>query len=122
MKTIHLVLLSASVAGAASAQPVVLERDGSTIALEAYAPNVVRVTLSLDKKEALAAPGYGFVARPDAGGWTRETTADGDVYRSPQLVVTVAANRPGKPLDTQVDIARFFNGSAPPADVTFATP
>jgi alpha-D-xyloside xylohydrolase len=107
---------------AASAQPVALERDGSTIALEAYAPNVVRVTLSLDRKEALAGPGYGFVATPQPGGWTHETSSEGDVYRSPRLVVTVALNNPGKPLDTQVDIARFFNGSAPPSDVTFATP
>ena len=123
MKAINLVLLSAlGVAAAASAQPVVLERDGSTIALEAYAPNVVRVTLSLDREEALRAPGYGFLAKPEAGAWTYEATADGDVYRSPRLVVTVAANKAGKPLDTQVDIARFFEGSAPPADITFATP
>ncbi len=122
MKAMNLMLPLALAAAAASAQPVALERDGSTIALEAYAPNVVRVTLSLDRKEALAGPGYGFVAKPQPGGWTHETSSEGDVYRSPRLVVTVALNNPGKPLDTQVDIARFFNGSAPPADVTFATP
>jgi alpha-D-xyloside xylohydrolase len=117
-------LLAAATAGAtvSSAQPVVLERDGSTVALEAYAPNVVRVTLSLERSEALAPPGYGFVATPQAAGWTHEKTKDADVYRSARLVVTVAVNRPGTPLDTQKDIARFFNGSAPPADVTFATP
>ncbi|MFN8092063.1 MAG: hypothetical protein U0599_07570 [Vicinamibacteria bacterium] len=109
-------------ATAASAQPVVLERDGSTIVLEAYAPNVVRVTLSLERRDALTPPGFGFVAQPEAAGWTRSATADVDVYRSPRLVVTVAVNKPGTPLDTQKDIARFFNGSAPPADVTFATP
>jgi alpha-D-xyloside xylohydrolase len=111
-------------AGAAGAQPgpVVLERDGSTIVLEAYAPNVVRVTLSLDRKEALAAPGYGFVAAPADQGWTHEKTADADVYRSPRMVVTVAVDKPGTPLPTQLDIARFFNGSAPPADIAFRTP
>ena len=109
-------------ATAASAQPVVLERDGSTIVLEAYAPNVVRVTLSLERRDALTPPGFGFVAPPDGGGWTHAATPDVDVYRSPRLVVTVAANEPGTPLDTQKDIARFFNGSAPPADITFATP
>jgi alpha-D-xyloside xylohydrolase len=111
-------------AGAAGAQPtaVVLERDGSTIVLEAYAPNVVRVSLSLDRKEALAGPGYGFVAAPADQGWTHEKTPDADVYRSPRMVVTVAANEPGTPLPTQLDIARFFNGSAPPADIAFRTP
>jgi len=109
-------------AARASAQPVVLERDGSTIVLEAYTPNVVRVTLSLERKEALAPPGFGFVAAPDPAGWSHQATADADVYRSPRLVVMVAVNRPGTPLDTQKDIARFFNGSAPPADITFATP
>jgi alpha-D-xyloside xylohydrolase len=122
VKAINLAVLIVSAAAAASAQPIVLERDGSTIALEPYAPNVVRVTLSLERGEALTPPGFGFVARPAADGWTHERGDDGDVYRSPRLVVTVAVNRPGKPLPTQVDIARFFNGSAPPADITFATP
>jgi alpha-D-xyloside xylohydrolase len=111
-------------AGAAVAQPlpVVLDRDGSTIVLEPYAPNVVRVSLSLDRKEALAGPGYGFLAAPAAEGWTRESDDRGDRYRSARLVVDVAANRPGQPTATEVDIARFFNGSAPPADITFRTP
>jgi alpha-D-xyloside xylohydrolase len=117
-------ILLTSFAAAAGAQPaqVVLERDGSTILLEPYAPNVVRVSLSLDRQEALGAPGYGFVAAPAAQGWMHEAGAEGDVYRSPRLVVTVAVNRPSTPLDTQKDIARFFNGSAPPADITFRTP
>jgi alpha-D-xyloside xylohydrolase len=117
-------LVMALLARAAGAQaaPVVLDRDGSTIVLEAYAPNVVRVTLSLDRKEALAGAGYGFLAGPAEQGWTHETTADADVYRSPRMVVTVAVNKPGTPLPTQVDIARFFNGSVPGADITFRTP
>ena len=72
----------------ATPSPVVLDRDGSTIVLEPYAPNVVRVTLSLDRKEALAAPGYGFVATPAAAGWTHESgRRTGTVYRSARLVV-----------------------------------
>ena len=40
--------------GLANAQQtkVVLDRDGSTIVLEAYAPNIIRVTLSLLKDPA----------------------------------------------------------------------
>ncbi|HKC13610.1 MAG TPA: glycoside hydrolase family 31 protein [Vicinamibacteria bacterium] len=109
------------VAGAEPA-PLVLQRDGSVIVLEPYAPNILRVSLSLDRAEAMATPGYGFVAAPSAEGWTHEQSEEGDVYRSPRLVVVVAGHRPYTPLATQIDIARFFSGSAPPADITIRTP
>jgi alpha-D-xyloside xylohydrolase len=112
------------VSGDARAQrpQIVLERDGATIVLEPYAPNVVRVTLSLLKDPATSAPGYGFLASPSVEGWSRQQDAQGDVYRSQRLVVTVAANRPSKPLATELDIAKFFNGSAPPAHIVITTP
>ena len=116
-----LVLLSGGLALAQS-QQIVLDRDGGTIALEPYAPNIIRVTLSLLKEPATAAPGYGFVANPSAQGWSRQQDAQGDVYRSPRLVVSVAANRPHKPMATELDIAKFFNGSAPPAHIIVSTP
>jgi alpha-D-xyloside xylohydrolase len=111
-------------AGLASAEAsqVVLNRDGSTIALEAYAPNIIRVTLSLLKEPSVGPPGFGFVAAPSATGWTRQENGRGDVYRSSRLVVTVAKNLPGHPMPTELDIARFFNGSAPPAHITISTP
>src|SRR5271165_317378 len=101
------VLLGAVAANAAEPQ-LVLARDKSTIVLEPYAPNIVRVTLSLLKGPATAAPGYGFMASPNARGWARQTNAQGDVYRSQRLVVTVAANRPGKPMQSELDIAKYF--------------
>lgn len=101
---------------------IVLDRGGSTVVLEPYAPNVVRVSLSLLKGQATAAPGYGFIASPSAQGWTHEQNDQGDIYRSLRLVVMVAANHPGKPLATQVDIAKFFSGSTPPAHITISTP
>src|ERR1035437_7881641 len=112
------------VSGDARAQrpQIVLERDGATIVLEPYAPNVVRVTLSLLKDPATSAPGYGFLASPSVEGWSRQQDAQGDVYRSQRLVVTVAANRPPKPLATELDIAKFFNGSAPPAHIVIPPP
>jgi alpha-D-xyloside xylohydrolase len=116
-----LALLSAASAGA-QAQQIVLARNGSTIVLEPYAPNIVRVTLSLDKDQATAAPGYGFVASPSAKGWTYRHAESGDDYSSPRLRVTVAAGHPNKPMSTQVDIAKFFNGSAPPAHIAVSTP
>jgi alpha-D-xyloside xylohydrolase len=100
---------------------VVLDRGGSTIALEPYGPNIIRVTLSLDKSQATAAPGYGFDASPSADGWEASGGDAGDVYRSSRMVVVVLANRPHEPMATQVDIARFFNGSAPPAHIIIRT-
>jgi alpha-D-xyloside xylohydrolase len=111
-------------AGRASTQqsPVVLNRGGSTIALEAYAPNIIRITLSLQKEPALAPPGFGFVATASGDGWTRQESDQGDTYRSSRLVVAVAKNHPGHPMPTQVDIAKFFNGSAPSAHITISAP
>ena len=116
-------LAALSVSDARAQRPqIVLERDGATIVLEPYAPNVVRVTLSLLKDPATSAPGYGFLASPSVEGWSRQQDAQGDVYRSQRLVVTVAANRPPKPLATELDIAKFFNGPAPPAHIVITTP
>ncbi len=101
---------------------VVLNRSESTIAIDAYAPNIVRITLSLLKDSALATPGFGFVATPSANGWTLQENDKGDVYRSSRMVVTVAKNVTGNLLPTQIDIAKFFNGSTPPAHITISTP
>jgi alpha-D-xyloside xylohydrolase len=87
------VLLASSLCGVAMAQggPLLLERDGRTIALEPYAPNILRVTMSIDRAAATGAPGYGFVAKPSAAGWTHERDAEGnDVFRSARMVVRLA--------------------------------
>ncbi len=90
-----------------------------TISIEPYAPNIVRVSLSLDKDQALAPPGFGFVASPSDAGWVHA----GDEYRSARMVVTIVKDRPGgKPPATVLDIAKFFNGSAPGAHITVRTP
>ncbi len=99
-----------------------MDRDGGTVVLEPYATNIIRVTLSLNKESALAAPGYGFVGTPATEGWTHQQSEQGDVYRSSRLVVKVAVNHPGKPMATQIDIAKFFNGSAPPANISIQSP
>ena len=58
-------LLVVSLGGSAMAQsgPLVLERNGRVISLEPYAPNILRVTMSIDKAAATGAPGYGFVGK-----------------------------------------------------------
>jgi alpha-D-xyloside xylohydrolase len=127
IRTLHLAAatlaaLLASCDARAQSPQILLDRGGSTIALDPYAPNIVRITLSLQKEPATAAPGYGFVAHPAVDGWSQQQDAQGDVYRSQRLQVSVATNRPGKHLATHDDIAKFFNGSAPPAHITIATP
>ena len=115
------IVLCAGVADA-EAPRIVMDRNGGTVVLEPYATNIIRVTLSLNKDSALAAPGYGFVGKPATEGWTHQQNEQGDVYRSSGLVVKVAVNHPGKPMATQIDIAKFFNGSAPPAHISIQTP
>jgi alpha-D-xyloside xylohydrolase len=116
-------LRNGATAQAQGPAPIVLDRSGATISLEPYARNIIRVTLSLDKQQATGAPGYGLVAVPAPEGWTQERTAEGDTYRSPGLVVTVAANgrRGPAPLPTQLDIAKYFNGSTPGAHIIIST-
>jgi len=87
------VLLAMSLSNVATAQggPLVLVRDGRVISLEPYALNILRVTMSTDRAAATSAPGYGFVAKPSAEGWTHERDAEGyDVFRSSRMVVRVA--------------------------------
>lgn len=72
------------------ATALVLDRGNGTLVLEPYAPNIVRITMSTDKDAATSAPGYGFIAKPSAQGWTHVRDADGsDVYRSARMVVRV---------------------------------
>lgn len=102
--------------------PVVLERSGSSIVLEPYAPNIIRVTLSKSREQATAPPGFGFIASPSLDGWTRQDRDAGTTYRSPRMAVTIEATHSGKIVPTQIDISKFFNGSAPPAHIDFKTP
>ena len=83
-----LMLTAASVAQD-SGQRLELNRKGETIVLEPYAPNIVRVTLSLQREPALAGPGYGVIAPPAAAGWSASQTEQADVYKSAGMVVTV---------------------------------
>ena len=116
--------VSANCFAQGSSQRVELDRKGETIVLEPYAPNILRVTLSLQHDAALAAPGYGFVGTPEAAGWTKSQTDLADVYRSPRMIVTVERPHPPAhpPLQTELDIKKYFNGSAPDTKITFTTP
>jgi alpha-D-xyloside xylohydrolase len=86
---------------------LVLQREGRVISLVAYAPNILRVTISTDRAAATSDPGYGLVGKPSATGWTHKHDAEGDVFRSTRMVVRVSPENPPKdtlpkpmPLDT----------------------
>jgi len=49
---------------------IAVDREGSTIVLESYASDIVRVTISTLNDQAIAAPGYEIVAKPLPAGWT----------------------------------------------------
>lgn len=106
--------------GTAVASPLaLLDRNGSYVAIEPYAPNIVRVTISLDKDLALAAPGYGFAAEADGKGWKHEPGASGDVFTSAALSLEVPAQpRPGPPSQME----RYFAPALPPVSLSVKRP
>src|SRR6201998_2677692 len=73
-------------------QRMELTGGGETIVLEPYAPNILRVTLSMQPDAAKAAPGYGIIAKPDAAGWSATQSDSEDVYKSDRMIALV--NRP----------------------------
>jgi alpha-D-xyloside xylohydrolase len=99
-----------------------LNRNGQTIVVEPYAPNVVRVTLSKIAKEATGPPGYGFVSRPSAAGWFASAAGGADVLMSSRMTVTVAPERKRDPNAKLPDTAKFFSGSVPGANIKFTLP
>jgi alpha-D-xyloside xylohydrolase len=108
------------VVSTAGAQQLTLERGKANVVVEAYAPNIVRVTMSLDKARAMMGPGYGVTAKPDAAGWTAETNEHGDVLKSSRMVVSVQAQ--GKAYTGKLpDTAKFFNGYTPYVGLSIKT-
>jgi alpha-D-xyloside xylohydrolase len=112
-----IVFAAGSVLAQSPNQRLELDRKGETIVLEPYAPNILRVTLSIKPDRALAGPGYGVIAAPAAAGWSASQTDKADIYQSSRIVATVI--REGKPWD---DSASFFPSSTPAAHITLSTP
>jgi len=106
--------------GVAVAAPLaLLDRNGSHVSIEAYAPNIVRVTLSIDKDLALAPPGFGISAAADATGWKHRTTATGDEFSSDVMSLEVKA-QPWPRAPSQME--RYFAPSLPPVSLTVGKP
>ena len=96
-----------------------LDRNGSHVSVEAYAPNIIRVTLSIDKDLALAPPGFGIIAAADATGWNHRTTAAADEFSSDAMSLEVKA-QPWPNSPSQME--RYFAPSLPPVSVTVRKP
>ncbi|HEY6374567.1 MAG TPA: TIM-barrel domain-containing protein, partial [Edaphobacter sp.] len=103
-------------------EKLLLTRDDATVVLEPYAPNIMRVTLSLRKDDAVAGPGYGIVAHAASSDWSQTHDQMGDVFKSSRMVVTVRPGGHWTPSGTAADIAKFFNGSTPGVGISFKTP
>ena len=95
---------------AAHAQNISTDRGAATVLIEPYAPNIIRVSISLQKPDALAAPGYGITAQPAPAGWYTASTDTGDTLTSSALTVTLAP-RPKGPGGPKPETANFFSGS-----------
>ncbi len=112
--------LTSAIAMQANADPLAtLDRNGSLVAIEPYAPNIVRVTISLDRTLADAPPGEGPNAKPDANGWTHRTDASGDVFASGAVSLTVNA-QPWPKAPSQME--RYFAPSLPPVSIAVRKP
>jgi alpha-D-xyloside xylohydrolase len=111
--------LLATIAGSAGADPIeTVDRYGSLVAVEPYAPNIVRVTIAVDRTLADAAPGPGPNARSDASGWTHRTDAKGDVFASAGMTLTIHA-QPWPKAPSQME--RYFAPSLPPVSLSVAS-
>ena len=117
-----LTITSLASATAQAQENLLLTRDDATVVLEPYAPNIMRVTLSLRKDDAVAGPGYGIVAHAASSDWSQTQDQTGDVFKSSRMVVTVRPGGHWKPSGTGADIAKFFNGSTPGVGISFKTP
>jgi alpha-D-xyloside xylohydrolase len=103
-------------AGTALADPLaLLDRNGSYVAVEAFGPNILRITLAQEKASALSPPGYGFVGAPSTDGWRHEVRGNRDVFWSERMSLEVPIEpRPGPPSQME----RYFAPSLPPVTLT----
>ena len=82
----------ATIATSGFAAPIAtVDRNGSLVSIEAYAPNIVRVTIATDRGQVDAPPGDGPNAKPNAAGWTHRNDAGADIFTSAALSLSVDA-------------------------------
>jgi alpha-D-xyloside xylohydrolase len=100
----------------AQAQPLVVDRNGSVVSVEPYAPGIVRVTIALERDLATAEPGYGISAKPADSGWTHSAGPLGDTLANPGGISVEVAAQPWPKAPSQME--RYFVPSLPPVALT----
>jgi alpha-D-xyloside xylohydrolase len=88
-----------------------VNRNGAYIAVEPYAPNIVRITIATDYGTAVAPPGYGLIGGADRRGFTHTENTGGDDFRSGALRLHIDPQPlPGAPSPAE----RYFAPALPP--------
>jgi alpha-D-xyloside xylohydrolase len=98
---------------AALAAPIAtLDRNGAFVAVESYGPNVLHVTIAVDKAEVLKGPGYGILPKNADNSAFRHASVDGaDSFTSSGMTVNVnAAPAPSVPTQGQKYFAPALAG------------
>src|SRR5213592_2265990 len=109
-------LAAALMSSSALAAPLAtVERNGSYVAVEPFAPNVVHVTIALEPDLIGKTPNYGIVGKSDAAGWSRVSGADGDRFASGAMTLTVDPQPWPKAPDLS---ARYLTSSLPPVSLS----
>ncbi len=89
-----------------------LDRDGAYVSVEAYGPNVVHVTIAVDKDEVLKGPGYGILPKnSDNAAFRHNGGKDGDVFTSAAMTVRV---NPSPPPSVPTPGQKYFAPSLAP--------
>ena len=105
---ISLILCSGSVIAGPLA---VLDRNGALVAVDAYAPNIIRITMAIDKQQLLAAPGYGLSGAVDNRAFKHRENDRGDDFTSEAMSLHIeAAPTPRVPSMGE----RYFASALPP--------
>src|SRR5947208_6600004 len=109
-------LAAALMSSSALAAPLAtVERNGSYVAVEPFAPNVVHVTIALEPDLIGKTSNYGIIAKSDATGWSRLSGAEGDRFSSGAMTLAVDPQPWPKAPDLS---ARYFAPSLPPVSLS----
>src|SRR5438309_10416287 len=119
MKLLHCMGVAAALmSSSALASPLAtVERNGSYVSVEPFAPNIVHVTMALEPDLLDKQPHYGIVATSNTAAWTHATGDDGDRFSSGALTLTVDTQRWPKAPD---QMAHYFHPSLPPVSLSIA--
>jgi alpha-D-xyloside xylohydrolase len=105
-KTSALLTVCLSCLPSLAAPLTVLDRNGAYVAVEAYGPNVIHVTIASDKALTSGAPGYGILAaHADNAPFKQVSDTTGDTFASSALRLHINAEAPHTPSQMELNFA-----------------